>query len=164
MSKRQVTSLSRAGLSSTTRGARGTMRTWWWSAIIQVHLLHSQRGGKRYLDRDQVKTYEKVKIEKAMFDTFNWTSGILNQVFFVLTQSQKLLSAYTAHTLTRIKWHVSVKKLIFNFIPKVAYLQRLYGVKITQIEAIENPTLSHLGSSCTVKKGSRVSRLQPGCH
>ncbi len=64
----------------------------------------------------------------------------------VLIQSQKSLSAYTAHALTRIKWHISnpsVKKLIFNFIPKVAYLQRLYGVKITKIEAIDL-TLGHL--------------------
>jgi hypothetical protein len=55
----------------------------------------------------KLKPLKKVKIEKAMFDTFNWTSGILKQLFFVLTQSQKLLSAYTAHTLTRRKWHVS---------------------------------------------------------
>jgi hypothetical protein len=29
-------------------------------------------------------------------------------------------------------------KTIFNLIPKIADLQRLYGVKITKIEAIEN--------------------------
>jgi hypothetical protein len=62
----------------------------------------------------------------------------------VLTQSKKSLSAYTAHTITRIKWHISnqsVKKVISNSSPKVAYLQRLYSVKIPKTEAIENLTL-----------------------
>ena len=69
----------------------------------------------------------------------------LKQLFLVLTQSKKSLSAYTAHTITRIKWHISnqsvKKKLFFNSSPKVAYLQRLYSVKIPKTEAIENLTL-----------------------
>jgi hypothetical protein len=37
------------------------------------------------------------------------------------------------------------KKIYFLISPpKVAYLQRLYGVKITDIEAMENLTLGHL--------------------
>ena len=53
---------------------------------------------------NQVKTYEKSEnSKKAILAHSNELQRILKQLFFVLAQSQKSLSAYTAHTLTNIK-------------------------------------------------------------
>ncbi len=59
---------------------------------------------------------KKVKNQKKLF----WhlqvdLKGIWNNFFLVLTQSEKLLLAYTAHTLAKINWYISGpdKKKIF---------------------------------------------------
>jgi hypothetical protein len=54
---------------------------------------------------NQVLTNEKSeKSEKAILTLQVDLKGILNNFFMVLSQSQKLLLAYTAHTLAKIKW------------------------------------------------------------
>ncbi len=50
---------------------------------------------------------KKVKNKKSYFDTFKRISKESETTFFVITQSKKLLPAYTAHTLGKIKWHIS---------------------------------------------------------
>ncbi len=96
---------------------------------------------------NQVKTYEKVKkLKKAMLTYSNELQKYLKELFLVLIQSQTSLSVYTAHALTRIKWHISnpsVTNLIFNYNPKVVYLQRLDGVKITKTK---RSIISRLGT------------------
>ncbi len=66
---------------------------------------------------------KKVKNKKKLFWPIQVDlKGIWNNFFLVLTQSQKLLLAYTAHTLAKIKWYVSgqhLKKFNFSLIPKV---------------------------------------------
>jgi hypothetical protein len=58
---------------------------------------------------NQVLTIEKSeKSEKAILTISSGPQRILKKTFFlVLTQSQKLLLAYTAHMLAKIKWYVS---------------------------------------------------------
>jgi hypothetical protein len=68
---------------------------------------------------NQVLTNEKSeKSEKAFLTPSSGPQRNLKQLFFlVLTQSQKSLLAYTAHTLAKIKWYVSgPHKKKFNFL------------------------------------------------
>ncbi len=54
---------------------------------------------------NQVLTNEKSeKSEKAILTPSSGPQRNLNQLFLVLTQSQKSLLAYTMHTLAKIKW------------------------------------------------------------
>jgi hypothetical protein len=46
---------------------------------------------------------KKAKIKKSYFDTFTWTSKESETTFFVITQSKKMLPAYTVLTLAKIK-------------------------------------------------------------
>jgi hypothetical protein len=57
---------------------------------------------------------KKEKNQKSYFDTFKLTSKESETIFFfVLTQSQKSLLAYTAHTLAKIKCTDNKENLIF---------------------------------------------------
>jgi hypothetical protein len=81
---------------------------------------------------------KKLKIKKNYFDTFKCGPQTnLKQLFCLITQSQKSLPAYTAHTLANLK------NLIFYFSPQVPYLPKLHDIKIIKIEEIENLTLEH---------------------
>jgi hypothetical protein len=74
--------------------------------------------------QNQVLTNEKSeKSEKAILTPSSGPQRNLKQLFLVLTQSQKSLLAYTAHTLAKTKWYVSCphEKKNFYFIPKVPY-------------------------------------------
>jgi hypothetical protein len=91
---------------------------------------------------------KKVKNQKKLFWHIqvdlkqNW-----NNFFYVITQSQKSLPAYTAHTLAEIKWYVSgpsLKKNNFLFQPPSPLHKTLHDIKIIKIEEIENLTLGHL--------------------
>jgi hypothetical protein len=71
---------------------------------------------------NQVNTLEKSKKSKKLFGHIQMNlKGIWNNFVGAIIQSQKALSAY--------KMAPSEKRIIFNFMLKVAYLQRLYGVK-----------------------------------
>ncbi len=67
---------------------------------------------------NQVLTNEKSeKSEKAILTPSSGPQRNLKQLFLVLTQSQKSLLAYTAHTLAKIKWYLSgpnKKKNLFH--------------------------------------------------
>jgi hypothetical protein len=96
---------------------------------------------------------KKVKNQKSYFDTFKWTSKESEQLFFMLTQSQKPLPAYTAHTLAKIKLYVSgpnLQKIIFFSVPKSPTYRHFI-----KIEEIENLTLGHLYSFFQKYKPSR---------
>jgi hypothetical protein len=70
-----------------------------------------------------------VKNQKGYFGTFKWSPKQTVITFFALTHSQKSLSVYSAHTLTKTftkklnSFHQAqtLKLGIFYFSPKVAY-------------------------------------------
>jgi hypothetical protein len=66
---------------------------------------------------------KKVENQKSHFDTFKWTSKESETTFFLVTQSEKLLLAYTAHTLEKIKWYISGphKKFFFSALKSPTY-------------------------------------------
>ncbi len=89
---------------------------------------------------------KQVKNQKSYLDTLKWTSMESEKTFFlVLTQSEKSLLAYTAHTLAKIKCYVSgthKKKILF--LPSSPLPIETLCIKIIKIEEIENLTLGHL--------------------
>jgi hypothetical protein len=63
---------------------------------------------------------KKLKIKKAILTHSSGPQTNLKQLFFVITQSQKLLPAYTGHLPAKIKWCLSgpnVTKNNFLFQP-----------------------------------------------
>jgi hypothetical protein len=62
--------------------------------------------------------------KKAILTPSSGPQRNLKLLFLVLAPSEKLLLAYTAHTLAKIKWYISgphLKKLFFYFSPQVLY-------------------------------------------
>jgi hypothetical protein len=92
-----------------------------------------------------VLTNEKSeKSEKAILTPSSGPQRNVKQLFLVLTQSEKSLLAYTAHTQAKKKWYVSGPHLKIS--PQIPFLQRLYDIKIIKVEEIKSHTWAPLNT------------------